>query len=530
MTIRKLLFTVGIANTLILGIILALFIIYNGKTRARMEKMVNVDQVLLLDLNDMYAQGLQTGQATRNILVNPADEKAKENYRAANKKFMRSAEEAARLSDGKDAGEIKQVQSMWAEDDQLKTEVQGLAVSGRTRDAKALLMNKETAKWRQIRSTLLVLIKEQKGKFKEGLARNGQAMRTGTATLIAVILFSLAGFSVFLFFINKTMQKNMAHAVVCLNSLERGELKEESRITDRSNFLMDVYNKILTALRETILNIGKVAKGITEETDSLLNNMNKIDSGAKDQLSKIDSVASATAEMSQTIVDVARNASDASDMAKGASATAEKGKDAVKHAVDAIIGIAESVRSSSLTIGELGRSSQEIGEIIAVINDIADQTNLLALNAAIEAARAGEQGRGFAVVADEVRKLAERTSRATGEITEKIKGIQSQSEVSVLAMGKCTKDAENGVVLAGNAAHALEEIVGATQKATDMIQRIAAATEEQSTVSEDIARNMETVTGHLNNTIRMIADARQIMDKFNGQSKLLDRSISWFKV
>ncbi len=167
---------------------------------------------------------------------------------------------------------------------------------------------------------------------------------------------------------------------------------------------------------------------------------------------------------------------------------------------------------------------------MAVINDIADQTNLLALNAAIEAARAGEQGRGFSVVADEVRKLAERTSRATGEIAEKISRIQAQAAASVEAMGKSRKDAEGGVSLAEEAGKALEEIVASTQKAMDMIQRIAAATDEQSATSEEISGNMETVTGHLNETIRMIVSGKQIMDQLHQQSKKLDQSISWFKV
>src|SRR5208337_2578761 len=168
--------------------------------------------------------------------------------------------------------------------------------------------------------------------------------------------------------------------------------------------------------------------------------------------------------------------------------------------------------------------------IVSVITDIADQTNLLALNAAIEAARAGDQGRGFAVVADEVRKLAERTSRATGEIAGKISGIQLKAGASVEAMGKSRKDAEGGVSLAEEAGKALVEIVGATQKAMDMIQRIAAATEEQSAASEEISQNMETVTGHLNDTIRMIGNSREIMDQLNQQGKKLDQSISWFKV
>ncbi len=530
MSMKRLLFAVGVVNVFALGLILAIFVLQSGKMKTRTERMIHIDQELLLDLDNMYAQGLQSGQATRNVLINPGDEKAKSNYKEAHEGFVKSSDEALTLSSGTMTETLKKVSALWDEDHKLKTEVQELAESDKRNEAIELLVQKETSKWREVRSLLLEMIKEQKGSFGEHLAENERAMRNGTILLTCIIALSLIGFSAFLFFINKRMQKNMTQAIECFDTLERGEFKEECKIVESSNVLKDVYNRILLTLREIILNISGVAKSVTQNVNSLSEDINRLDSGAKEQLSKIDQVASATAEMSQTIVDVAKNASFASEMAKGAVDIADRGKDTVRRATDAIIGIAESVKESSHTIEELGKRSQEIGEIVAVINDIADQTNLLALNAAIEAARAGDQGRGFAVVADEVRKLAERTSRATGEIAGKISGIQSQAAASVEAMGTSRKDAEGGVSLAKEAGNALEEIVGATQKAMDMIQRIASATEEQSAASEEISQNMETVTGHLNDTIRMIGNSRQIMDHLHQEGKKLDQSISWFKV
>jgi methyl-accepting chemotaxis protein len=156
--------------------------------------------------------------------------------------------------------------------------------------------------------------------------------------------------------------------------------------------------------------------------------------------------------------------------------------------------IAEVVGNAASTVRELGNSSNQIGEIIQVIDDIADQTNLLALNAAIEAARAGEQGRGFAVVADEVRKLAERTTKATKEIAAMIKRIQEDTGNAVQSIESGTKEVETGKDLAKKAIEALDEIIGSTNSTIDAVNQVAAASEEQSSAAEQISKSIEGIS------------------------------------
>jgi methyl-accepting chemotaxis protein len=194
-------------------------------------------------------------------------------------------------------------------------------------------------------------------------------------------------------------------------------------------------------------------------------------------------------------MDMAKNATTAADASRNASETATKGKRTVDITAEDMIKIAHTVQEAAGTIEELGKSSAQIGEIVAVINGIADQTNLLALNAAIEAARAGEQGRGFAVVADEVRKLAERTGQATKDIAQRIQSIQQAAAESVSAMKRGSDEVDKGVALAKEASSSLDTIVAGSSGAMDMVQRIAAATEQQSAATEEVTQNMESISG-----------------------------------
>jgi methyl-accepting chemotaxis protein len=155
--------------------------------------------------------------------------------------------------------------------------------------------------------------------------------------------------------------------------------------------------------------------------------------------------------------------------------------------------IAASVGATAKKVEELGKSFDQIGRIIGVIDDIADQTNLLALNAAIEAARAGEQGRGFAVVADEVRKLAERTTRATKEIADMIRTVQEETKVAVVAMEEGTKQVEEGVTTTSKAGDSLKQIIHMSEQVGEMITHIATAATEQSSATEQINNNMDQI-------------------------------------
>ena len=252
-------------------------------------------------------------------------------------------------------------------------------------------------------------------------------------------------------------------------------------------------NKMKNNLREIIQSIAGTAEHVASASEEISSSASEQAQGAETQKDQAAQIATAMQEMSSTVLQVSENSNKAAEASRKAAETARHGGAIVDDTLTKMRTIAESVSSTARKMEELGKSSDQIGRIAGVIDDIADQTNLLALNAAIEAARAGEQGRGFAVVADEVRKLAERTTTATKEIAQMIKNIQDETKVAVTAMEGGTKQVEEGVISTGQAGDALKEIIHMSDQVGEMITHIATAATEQSSASEEINTNMEQI-------------------------------------
>jgi methyl-accepting chemotaxis protein len=246
-------------------------------------------------------------------------------------------------------------------------------------------------------------------------------------------------------------------------------------------------------LRENIHRVSETSNLLAMTSEELSDAARRITGNINEQESRANQIATASAEMSQTVIDVAKNASNIAESATETARIAKDGSLIVNDTVSKVRQISETVAASAQLMSSLGIRSMQIGEIINVIKDIADQTNLLALNAAIEAARAGEQGRGFAVVADEVRKLAERTTKATAEIGDMINAVRDETKRAVSAMEVGSEEVEKGVALATRAGEALGKIVESVNGLQALVQQIATATEEMSAVSETISQDIERI-------------------------------------
>jgi methyl-accepting chemotaxis protein len=315
------------------------------------------------------------------------------------------------------------------------------------------------------------------------------------------------------------------------NNVVENNVKNIIALRDISKLLADAATSLNTASGQAEQASGQianatqqVAKGAADQAVSMQDTLKAIDQlsraidqiakGAQEQAKMVEKNVTMVSQVSSAISQVSSNAEQATESARAASATADNGADMVQKTIKGMEVIKNTIDAASEKMSGLGTRSREIGKIVATINDIADQTNLLALNAAIEAARAGEQGRGFAVVADEVRKLAERSSVSTKEIAELISGIQAGVNDTIAAMEKGTDQVAGGYELATRAGGALEEILSRSKEMGEKVIMISAATQELTHTSTEMVKLSDSVSAVVEQntaaTEEMSATAKQV--------------------
>jgi methyl-accepting chemotaxis protein len=415
---------------------------------------------------------------------------------------------------------------------EVRARVLQLSRNLKKQEAKALLAGEGREKFEAIRQPVAALIAVQ-GKVGKELYDSSEktASSAKSALLMVIGIGVLAGLSLAIF-IARITSKPIKQLAQQAEVVAGGDLtvQVEAHTKDEVGLLADSFRKMVDNLRETIGQVGEASSAVASSSSEISSSTEQMAAGAQEQTSQAGEVASAVEEMTKTIVENSKNASNTADTAKKAKDAAEEGGKVVEETVVGMKRIADVVNRSAETVKALGKSSDQIGEIIGVIDDIADQTNLLALNAAIEAARAGEQGRGFAVVADEVRKLAERTTKATKEIAGMIKTIQADTTGAVSSMEEGTKEVGNGIKLADRAGASLNEIVGMIQNLTDMVAQIAAASEEQSSASEQISKNVEAISSVTNQSAAGTQQIARAAEDLNRLTENLQSLVGKFKL
>lgn len=376
------------------------------------------------------------------------------------------------------------------------------------------------------------ITERQKELTEEYYNQKKQLINKVILIILVVTILSSVVFLVFFFIIVRSIGKPVNSVVEASREIAAGDLTKRIVIKshDEMGLMAETLNGMIERLNRLFSGISDNIARITKQSEKLSRFSEQMQTGINQQSGQIEQVASAASEMSQTIIDMAQNASYSSEAAKTSYNTAQKGMEVVREVIEDIQSLAREINDASERLQMLGKRSEEIGEILMVIQDIADQTNLLALNAAIEAARAGEQGRGFAVVADEVRKLAEKTAQATDDIADKIKAIQDETEMTIEVMKRGTDSFQESVEKATHAGNALNEIVNSSGQVMEMVQRIATATEEQSSAAEQVSQSMEVVAGIVRDNAGQVDELTGLADELLNIANKLSEQIGQFNL
>jgi methyl-accepting chemotaxis protein len=351
-----------------------------------------------------------------------------------------------------------------------------------------------------------------------------------------VAVFSTATFVIlgifFSWLLYWTMNDALNRIMGYLEKMNQGDLTQTiaPRRNNEISAIIRAIGNLQATIREIISHLSQTSDQVSSASRQLQANAEQIAAGTEDVASQTNTVATASEEMAATSGDIAQTCHNAADSARLASNAAESGAVVVQSTVTGMAKIADRVQGTAKTVENLGVRSDQIGAIIGTIEDIADQTNLLALNAAIEAARAGEQGRGFAVVADEVRALAERTTRATKEISEMIKSIQQETRMAVHAMEEGVHEVESGMQEAEKSGSALAEILHLIQSVNQQVTQIATAAEEQTATTSEISQNIMQITTVVQQTAQGATETASAAATLSGRSEELQRLVGKFRL
>ncbi|MBA4361246.1 MAG: methyl-accepting chemotaxis protein [Pseudomonas mandelii] len=375
---------------------------------------------------------------------------------------------------------------------QLEDRMKTLSRNNQVDELRTMLNSELLSNSEAVNAALAKLLEINTQQIEVTDTRAGEQYSTSLNLVITLLVIASGLTLLFAWLLTNSITKPIANALSAAEEIAEGNLTRPIHVDgdDEAGRLLLAMSKMQEKLRDTLQRISGSATQLASAAEELNSVTDESARGLTQQNNEIEQAATAVNEMTSAVEEVARNAVSTSEASKNATTSAGDGRDLVQETVSAIERMSADVQSTATLIGDLANESRDIGKVLDVIRGLADQTNLLALNAAIEAARAGEAGRGFAVVADEVRALAHRTQQSTSEIERMIGSIQSGTEHAVNSMRNSTERAESTLNIARGAGLSLDTINSAIVEINERNLVIASAAEEQAQVAREVDRNL----------------------------------------
>ncbi|MDF3160412.1 methyl-accepting chemotaxis protein [Pseudomonas proteolytica] len=375
---------------------------------------------------------------------------------------------------------------------QIEERMKSLSRSNQIEELRTLLNTQLLSNSEQINAALTRLLDLNNSMANATNQKAADQYDSAFDLVVALLVLATALTVLFAWLLTRSITLPIAQALEAAEHIAEGNLTQSIKVDgdDEAGRLLRAMNKMQEKLRDTLQRISGSATQLASAAEELNAVTDESARGLTQQNNEIEQAATAVNEMTSAVEEVARNAVSTSEASKNATASAGDGRDLVQETVSAIERMSGDVQGTATLIGALAEESRDIGKVLDVIRGLADQTNLLALNAAIEAARAGEAGRGFAVVADEVRALAHRTQQSTSEIERMIGSIQAGTEQAVDSMRNSTERAESTLNIAKGAGMSLDTINSAIIEINERNLVIASAAEEQAQVAREVDRNL----------------------------------------
>jgi methyl-accepting chemotaxis protein len=475
-----------------------------------------VDQKIALSrsANASYADGLQMGQALRNILLDPDNKKAYVNFSQASAGFSIEFQRLSTLLSGSASAETSaQLQQHVARWQPWQPQILDLIHAGNGAAAKTMLVGQETPAWRAVRADLLQVVKQAEIQASQERAQLLAELEWARDMAIVLSLISFCLVSVITLLVARGIFQQVggepAYAAASLQQIARGDLRQSVRVMHGDEqSVIAAMSRMQLQIKQLIAATASSADAVVHESDIINSEAVQLADTAQQQSMATSAIASAVQQLSASIVLLAENANQARKLSLHSQSLSHDSLTRVTAATNTIEQVAGGMEQAVSSMEQLSMQVGSIDSIVRTIREIADQTNLLALNAAIEAARAGEQGRGFAVVSDEVRKLAERTTRSTQEIAQIVSGVATATDAVKSAMTQARELAQQGSAHTAEVHGAMMEVSSASAAVSEAIATIAGALHEQTGTSRDISQRAEAIASGISQTYAASAESK----------------------